>query len=248
VKKTGKIKTNGVMESLQCAKPLMFENNDPDFRLSIHGTCFLAKYEFRYYAITARHCLNSFPYESIRIRINPGKLEFLTLKSLTLPRDTDWDFSDLAFFEIRHDCLSPAVLGSKHFLCLDNHTEREADANEILAVVGHPSELNTIEDYGNGIVRTQGFSPDGRYAGPAEDKNCSKIRFNNLSQIKDLDGLSGSPVLAFREIRDKVYTNARFTGVLIRGSKESGMGRFINSSVVIQFLKHSSVNSERGQS
>ncbi len=214
----------------------MFENDDAEFRLSIHGTCFLTRFESRYYAITAKHCLNSFSYEAVRIRIIPGELEFLSLKTLTLPRDAGRDFSDLAFFEIRHDRLSPTVLGSKHFLCLDGHDERDVCEDEILAVVGHPSELNTI-DYENTDIRTQGFSADGRYAGPAEDKFCSIVRFNKLSPIKDMDGLSGSPVLAFREIKEKIYTH-HFAGVLIRGSTASGTGRFINSAVVIQALKH----------
>jgi hypothetical protein len=236
VETADKIKTDGVTELLKCAKPLMFENNDAEFPLSIHGTCFLARFESRYYAITAKHCLNSFSYESFRIRIIPGELEFLSLKTLTWPRDTGLDFLDLAFFEIRHDRLSPIVLASKHFLGLCDHDGRDAHKDEILAVVGHPSELNTI-NYENIDVRTQGFSADGRYAGPAEDKFCSKIRFNKLSPIKDMDGLSGSPVLAFREIREKEYTH-HFAGVLIRGSTASGTGRFINSSIVIQALKH----------
>jgi len=214
----------------------MFENNDAKYPLSMHGTCFLARFEFRYYAITAKHCLSNFPYESVRIRITPGELEFLPLKILPLLSDNGWDFSDLAFFEIQHDRLSPAVLNSKNFLSLDNHIERVVDEDEILVVVGNPSELNTI-DYENVDVYTQGFSPDGRYAGPAEDKFCSKIRFNNLSPLQDLDGLSGAPVLAFKEIEEKVYTN-RFAGVLIRATRASGMGRFINSAVVIQALNH----------
>jgi hypothetical protein len=229
-----KIKTDGVTELLKCAKPLMFENNDAEFPLSIHGTCFLARSESRYYVITAKHCLNGFSYESVRIRIIPGELEFLSLKTVTMPRETGWDFSDLAFFEIRHERLSPTVLGSKNFLCLDDRDARGVDKDEILAVVGHPSEINTI-DYENIDIRTQGFSADGRYAGPAEDKFCSIIRFNKLSPIKDMDGLSGSPVLAFREIREKEYTH-HFAGVLIRGSTASGTGRFINSSIVIQAL------------
>jgi hypothetical protein len=236
VETTHKTKTNGVIELLRCAKPLLFQNDDVQFRFSIRGTCFLARFESRYYAITAKHCLKGFPYESVRIRIVPGELDFLSLKTLTLPKETDGDFSDLAFFEIRHNNLPSDVLSSKNFLSLSEGDERGVDKNEILAVVGHPSELNSI-DYKSIDIRTQGFSVDGRYAGPAEDEFCSIIRFNQLSPIKDMDGLSGSPVLAFREIRDAVYTN-HFAGVLIRGSTASGTGRFINSSVVIHALKH----------
>jgi hypothetical protein len=241
VKNVGESKTHGIIDLLQCAKPLIFENDGDKFHFSAHGTCFLVQFESHYYAITAKHCLKNFPYESVRIRINPGELEFLVLKNLTLPKETGSDFSDLAFFEVQHERLPTAVLNSTHFLHLDNYAEREVDESEILAIVGHPSELNTV-DYENVIVRTQGFSTDGRYAGPGEDRFCSKIRFNKLEAISDLDGLSGSPVLAFKEIKDAVYTH-RFVGVLIRGTKVSGIGRYINSAVVIHALKYLSATS-----
>jgi hypothetical protein len=128
------------------------------------------------------------------------------------------------------------MLDSNNFLSLGDRDMRGVRKDEILAVVGYPSELNTV-DYENIDIRTQGFSADGRYAGPAEEKFCSKIRFNNLSPIKDMDGLSGSPVLAFREIEEAIYMH-HFAGVLIRGSTASGLGRFINSVVVIRALKY----------
>jgi hypothetical protein len=231
-----KIKPVTIKELLRCAKPLMFENEEAEFRYSVHGTCFLARFKSRYFAITAKHCLNGFPFESVRIRAVPGELEFLSLKTWTVPRETEWDLSDLAFFEIRHDRLSRTMLDSNNFLSLGDRDMRGVRKDEILAVVGYPSELNTV-DYENIDIRTQGFSADGRYAGPAEEKFCSKIRFNNLSPIKDMDGLSGSPVLAFREIEEAIYMH-HFAGVLIRGSTASGLGRFINSVVVIRALKY----------
>jgi hypothetical protein len=230
------MKMNGVKELLNCAKPVMFANNDAEYPISMRGTCFLARFNSRYYAITAKHCLNGFSYESVRIRVIPGELEFLPLKTVTVPRETDFDFSDLAFFEIQNDRLPLAVLDSNNFLSLDNYAEHSVDEDEILVVVGHPSEINRIE-YENVDIYTQGFSPDGRYAGPAEDKFCSKIRFNNLSPLQHLDGLSGAPVLAFKEIEEKVYSY-RFAGVLIRATRASGMGRFINAAVVIEALIH----------
>lgn len=241
MKRTVKTQTDAITDVLRCAKPLIFENNEAEFRYSIQGTCFLARFNSHFYAITAKHCLRNFSCESVRIRLNPGELQFLPIKAWTLPRCDNEDFWDLAFFEIEHKHLSPAVLGSKDFLDLDHHSKHGVDKEEILAIVGHPTELNAV-DYDNFIVNTQGFSVDGRYIGPAEDKNCSKIRFNDLSRVKNLDGLSGSPVLAFREVREKTYTY-NFVGVLIRATQISGMGRYINSSIVVQALKHLSAAS-----
>jgi hypothetical protein len=154
---------------------------------------------------------------------------------LVTPRAEDLDFLDLAFLEIESHQLSSEILRSKHFLALDNYAERSLGRQEILAVVGYPTECNTVE-YDEFVVRTKGFSADGRYDGPAEDTHCSRIRFNVLSPIGDLDGMSGSPVLAFEEIQEGLYRH-HFAGVLIRATKESGMGRFVNSAIVMEILK-----------
>src|SRR5258708_39776538 len=110
-----------------------------------------------------------------------------------MPRDNGEDFLDLAFYEIDPDGLPLAVLRSKHFLDLDHYEERSLDNKNILAVVGYPTERNPV-DYERSIINTQGFSADGHYDGPAEETHCSKVRFNRLAPIEDLDGLSCSPV------------------------------------------------------
>ncbi len=235
MEKAVKIQTCRIQELLQCAKPLIFENREAEWRYSMLGTCFMARFRSRYYAITAKHCLHNRANDSVRVRLNPGELKFLPVVALAPPKDNGEDFSDFAFFQIEPDLLPPAALRSKHFLDLDHHNERSVNNKEILAVVGYPSERNTA-DYDSFVINTEAFSGDGRYDGPAEGKHCSRIRFNNLAPIEDLDGLSGSPVLAFYEVREKTYTH-QFAGVLIQATKKSGMGTFINSSIVIEFLK-----------
>jgi hypothetical protein len=73
------------------------------------------------------------------------------------------------------------------------------------------------------------------YIGPAEATHCSKIRFNNLDHINDMDGLSGSPVFQFKPVSENAYYET-FAGVLIQGTKESKIGRFIDAPVVYKAL------------
>lgn len=202
----------------------------------------MAQFRSRYYAITAKHCLRDRTYDSVRIRLIPCELNFLTVKQLVVTESEGEDFLDLALFEIESDSLPDEALREKHFLDLNHHSGHSLDKS-ILAVIGYPTELNTIEDYASRTINTGGFSADGRYSGPAEDKHCSKMRFNDLAQIKDLNGLSGSPVLAFDEIRENAYRHY-FAGVLIRATRESGTGRFINAAVVIALLNRLSVTTK----
>lgn len=222
-----------LVELLQCAKPLIFENSEADFRYSIQGTCFVACFRSHYYAITAQHCLRNRISESIRIRMTPGDLNFISAELLSLPQDSAEDSSDLAFLKIAPP--NSTALRTPQFLEIGEQDDCSLTSDEILAVVGFPTDCNSA-DYESLLIKTQMYSPDGRYAGPAEDEHCSIIRFNNLAHIDSLDGLSGSPVLSFQEIENARYKH-RFAGVLIRGTKKSGLGRFINATRVIHFLK-----------
>jgi len=86
------------------------------------------------------------------------------------------------------------------------------------------------------LIKTQGISVDGHYCGPGEEPDCSKIRFNSLGQLTDINGLSGSPVMQFTPIGGKFYRQL-FGGMLIRGTKASGEGRFINAPIILRALQ-----------
>jgi hypothetical protein len=60
-------------------------------------------------------------------------------------------------------------------------------------------------------------------------------RFLDLSQITDLDGLSGSPVFQFEKLQGGL--GYLFAGVFIRGTKLSEKGRFIHASAVFKALR-----------
>ena len=47
--------SGGIVELLRSAKPLIFENTEAEWRYSIKGTCFMARFGFRCFAITAKH-------------------------------------------------------------------------------------------------------------------------------------------------------------------------------------------------
>jgi hypothetical protein len=146
------------------------------------------------------------------------------------------DCADLAFAEIVTDSVSPADLDGKNFLDLGRYRNGPFGVREssILAVVGYPSRMNTI-DYDATTVNTHGLSFDGRYCGPVEESECSKIRINSLGTLEEMDGLSGSPVIEFIPEGENRYRE-RFAGVFIRGTVEALCGRFVNAPAVYRAL------------
>lgn len=225
-----------IADLLQCAKPLIFENKDDEYTYSLHGTCFVVRFHNAFYGITAKHCLRNRDRDSIRIRLLPGDLQFQPMRQIHTI-DGDDDFHDLAFLELATPLIGHAKFQPPLVLDLDASAKLkfEITSETVLAMVGFPSEINAV-DYEKRILKTKGFSADGRYAGPSEDPHCSKIRFNNVAQIQDLDGLSGSPVFAFKEISDGAYL-IDFAGVLVRATKTSGTGRYVNSWIIIRALQ-----------
>lgn len=129
-----------------------------------------------------------------------------------------------------------APLQSDHFLDISYFirltlTLRPSD---VLALRGFPSELQNV-DYDGRTIHTQAFAVDGRYVGPGESKHCGIVRFEDLEKNASLDGLSGSPVFRFEKTRTGL--GFLFAGVLIQGTKTSGLGRFIHASVVFKALQ-----------
>jgi len=222
---------------LNWARPLLFENSDASWRYSMRGSCFLCRFHSRFYAITARHCLSDFSSDAARISgpiEGTQALQFFDVREIGLPGNGQEDCSDLAFFLIEPALADQAILDR---CCLDlTYCSGEAAlANETLIVVGYPWEQNSVE-YENLRISTKGYAIHGRYHGTADSKHCSRLSFETLGGLNNLDGLSGSPVIAFIKSGEDSYSR-RFVGVLIRGSATSRQGSYVDSARVVYFLR-----------
>jgi len=215
---------------------LIFEDGEGEFAYTLLGTCFLATYGHKAFVVTARHCLRQRPLNSMRIRLHPGMLAFVRLIPLVFPRTEGNDSSDLSVFAIHPGSISAADFNSSSFLNLDPDRSKPFELSEssILALAGYPAEINSIT-YQEYLISTQGIVVDGHYCGPGEESGCSKIRFNSLGNLEDMNGLSGSPVVQFKPLRGKFYRQS-FAGMLIRGTKQAGEGRFVNAPIIYQAL------------
>lgn len=222
-----------------CARPLIFENEDDQFSYSIHGTAFLVRCKGRYFGITAQHCLRTWTKEAVRLAVDLSKRDFLPMRRLHLGESTDHhddDYADIALFEVEERLVDTSILHGLHFLDADYFAELRfcLVSNAILALRGYPGELNWV-NYDENIIHEQAFAADGHFDGPAQLKHCGRMRFNSLEPIQDTDGLSGSPVFQFQTTPNGL--SYLFAGMLIRASKQSGCGSFIEAPVIFSALK-----------
>lgn len=233
--------SNGVItigEMLRCSKPLVFEDGFKDFEYSVGGTFFLAKFQGKFFAVSARHCVKDRDGNVIRIMFDElaeNEKKFLPLRRLHVANDPPKgpeDYTDVAIMEIEDKHLTDQQKSSPWFVDLDHFLKHPVrlQKGDLLITRGFPHYLGGI-DYDRRVIKIRGFAADGEYDGPTETDHVHVFRFHDLSQVTDISGISGSPV--FRVEKAKEGYKYSFAGMIIQGGREPGMCRFIDSDVVL---------------
>jgi len=219
----------------QCTVPLLCEHEDDKYTYWMAGTCFLASYAGMLFAVTAKHVLdnNRVDPETIRVPYNQGSRSLLQIEEFVYPvkYDTDdSDYADLAFLSVDTGSLDPSRAGGLFPLNLDNYNRRDTLSHGgILVMRGYPKCLLDI-DYEASKITSRGYCVEATYQCESRSKHCGELEFKALADIEDLNGLSGSPIFQLVKVGEGRYLR-NFAGMLIRGTKISGKGHFIHSSV-----------------
>ncbi len=85
-------------------------------------------------------------------------------------------------------------------------------------------------------MRFQGVVSEATYQQLSTEKYCHTIHFDDLSNVDSINGLSGSPIFHFKKADKLNVMNYNFAGMLIRGSKESELGHFVDSFAIYAIL------------
>lgn len=227
---------------LECCKPLLFEDGFEDYEYSAGGSFFLAKYQGHYYGITAAHCLHRRDKDALRLMFDelaPNEEKFMSLccvHELNDPPTGSEDYTDVVFLEIDETQLSDSQRNSQWFLDFDDLIDRKVllERGEKLVTRGFPNSLGGI-DYDRHKIVTQSFTVDGTYEGRVDAPRIHAFRLSDLSQVLDINGISGSPVFLFHE--DPRGWHYLFAGMIIQGSIHTGIVRFIDCGVIFAALK-----------
>lgn len=243
---------------MRCAKPLRFFTQDQNFPFQQRGTGFLVLFRRRHFCITAQHSLDTSPLAS-----NPPPdsicvwLDHQTPDSPPLPFSMswmvksydgmDWHFSDVGVYEIESSLIPESELRRGDFLDVEERSSRgvifESESKFLLR--GYPSEFNS-PDYETRTLQINPFELEGTYGGAdASSQHCYRILFGSLTNIKDLDGFSGSPVF------ERQGSSYRFVGMIVRGgfdpNTKTFSGRFIHGGVILEVLRRIINGDERAE-
>jgi hypothetical protein len=99
------------LDLLNCARPVLFENDDEVYKYSSGGTAFTVRFRDRLYVITAKHVLTSFSkqkkdfscWKQFRVQYYPDTADFIPITALYVIEHEDTDDTDkfdLAVFKV----------------------------------------------------------------------------------------------------------------------------------------------------
>lgn len=228
-------------QAMQCAQPIFFEDGFEGFEYSCGGTFFFIKFQKKYFAVTAKHCLRDRDYKTIRL-LRPfatREKAFLPVEKITIIEDPErslCDWADLAFIKLDEDALSMSDKAASWFLDFDSLSRLKTSfaTGDGLGTKGYPHYANGI-DYEKAIIQTGAVALSGSYTGVGHEANIHKFQFSKLDGVPDLNGFSGSPVLKI--FQNKLVTAYWFAGVILRGTVQSRTAYFVDHNVVFRAME-----------
>lgn len=227
------------LDLLNCARPILFENDDEEFKYSLGGTAFIVKFRNHLYVITAKHVLTSFSkqekdfswWKQFQVQYYPDKTGYIPMTALYVIEHEitdDTDQFDLAIFQV-DDIKQNKKLFQNHqpYELLESEGFTAFNSNSKFIFRGFPSEQRSI-CYEKKQIHHSAFRGEGEYLEHTEYTNIHKLKLKGKSLLTTLNGLSGSPIFQINE-----KSQEAFAGVLIRGSSESTLAYFLEHKCII---------------
>jgi trypsin-like peptidase len=223
-----------VRELLECALPLLAEGDHERYPYWFGGTCFAVRFNGRLYVVTAEHCVRDKDRNEVRVQRQPGSDTLVTLRALFIQdpsqRDAeDPDQHDWAVFQ----AVEPEDSGDSLVNVVDVAAVPDAPLppppGHKLLVRGYP-KTRCLIDYEKLTIVWQAYGGTGQYVGATSSKWLHTMKMDDISQVESVDGLSGSPVFLAAPEQDGLAFS--FAGMVLRGSKESGLLHFLDRAVV----------------
>jgi hypothetical protein len=230
-----------LLSILNCARPVLFANDSPEYPYSVGGTAFIVKFQGRRFVITAKHVLNlkSFEAGQFCIQYRPDSRDFLPLGALHLvhgANEDDTDQYDIAIREIDDGAIREELYGNYqpyNLLQMDRLTvfsERGAYLYR-----GYPIAMRQV-DFEKKHVEQGAISTRAEYVGRTRFESIHELRLFDLGPLPSIDGLSGSPVFQVHNEEGTQYSREAFAGMLVRGSIKSEKIFLIEHRRIIEVL------------
>jgi hypothetical protein len=219
-----------------CARPVVFETGVQDAPHAVFGSSFLVGYRRRIFVITARHVLQpEAQIHALCVRSPTGRLLMLKDVFFAPTSSVPDDWADLAAVEVDLTQVS-GDMGQTRILPISDPPEDWMATRNVspFILVGFPNE-HTFVDYETGEVVERLVEMQGRYARPAESPFLHELKIQNPPPLRSYSGFSGCPVFALKYSIGAPAVPL-LCGVAVQGSVESGIVRFIETSVLVDLL------------
>jgi len=195
---------------------MLFENNDPEYLISIRGTCFIISSGNRLYGVTAKHNTEDFHPRQYRIPACFGSHNMLPFSQPFTVEMQQEDFEDFVLIPIEESAKELVDFDSTCASDLDITGIAWSNINRVI-VAGFPTELNE-PDYENGSLSYQPVLLTAVIISKPDEDGIGTINVCDVGKLKSLEGFSGSPV----------YVVSRLVGNVLRGSRDTSISQLLH--------------------
>jgi hypothetical protein len=228
-----------LFDVIRASRPVLFRNYIEGYEYSLTGTSFLCEFESDQFIVTAKHVLSGFDPESICIPFHYESREFLPYTCVCTPAGNDpeeVDRFDIAVLPIAKNFNDTDLLGQGPFRLSLETIDQALEPGTHLVLRGFPDSTNKI-DYEQQSITLEGTAFGATILGRSIIKGCIEIAFNDLTECRSINGLSGSPVFSIDTLAPPYHV--RLAGMLLRGTKSSGRGHMLHPRSILAMLKAS---------
>ena len=228
----------------EACRPVIFEQEHPEFSYWGKGSSFLIANSDNYYWVTASHVLINMGGRADSLRIFPSdnstiSVPFNTQYTVNKGSTDDEDYKDI--FMLRIDLNEFDSSGDAPLIAQDiEHgilRAEQLELNDELWVIGYPSESNFIDCDSCEIKNTRSVLR-AVYRGRSVSDHCHVLIIESSIKLENYDGLSGSPVFHMKQLNlnGRVAVYPLLVGMLLRGTASSGIAHFVSSSVIVNIV------------
>lgn len=217
---------------LQLSKPIVFDTGFDEFPYSGAGSGFLSYFQNRLYFVTALHVVRGEDLDRLMIFLNNETEDSIPFEATYQPSSLEGDYGDFIIMQVAMDKISMTTDSLAHAIRFDNLSSNwKASPDDYQFVFfGYPMEGRSVDYDAYKIIASQQLLI-ARLAGVGVSNHCFELEISDLNGVTDLNGFSGSPVIAVPRNSMK-HSSAEFCGMLIQGSASSYRAHFIDANLI----------------
>jgi hypothetical protein len=220
------------------SRPVLFFTKESEFPYWGKGSSFFVASDQHVYWVTARHVMENQEASPHDLMITPGddsaiSIPFNELLQIVKGPDNE-DFRDIYMLRVNMEEFWESTDSELYAWNIDRdfYDCSKLSTGEELFLLGFPSESRFVDYDVKRIHFTQAVLRD-IYNGPTTEEHCHELRLETSITLEELDGLSGGVVFRYpREPKEP----SQLAGLLVRGTSQSGIIRFIDCAVINEFV------------